>query len=255
MVAPRFIWLMRKLNCEKQCQKGDVVWGTIDSWLIRKMNGSKFNGEHITEITHAAGSAIYDPFELTWSKMVCAAVGVPLSCLAKVVPTCSNQFGRFEQFDLPVGSIAGDVNAAMIGEKMVNVGDIKVTMGTGAFVDINTGQYPFPSTTGCYPLVGWQLEENGPVTYLAEADDNACGAAIDWGARAGFYENAYSSEEKARQVGNTQVICIWKLVTISLSPEIQWNIQILASRSVTTDFLPASNYFHYSLYINILVRD
>ena len=82
-------------------------------------------------------------------------------------------------------------------------------MGTGAFVDINTGQYPFPSTTGCYPLVGWQLEENGPVTYLAEADDNACGAAIDWGARAGFYENAHASEEKARQVSNTQVSSLY----------------------------------------------
>ena len=50
MVGPRLIWLMRKLNCEKACQKGEVVWGTIDSWLIRKMNGSKFNGIHITGV-------------------------------------------------------------------------------------------------------------------------------------------------------------------------------------------------------------
>ena len=92
------------------------------------------------EITHAAGSAIYDPFELSWSKMVCTAIGVPMSCLAKVVPTCSKQFGKFEKFDLEIGAIAGDVNAAMIGEKMVNVGDTKVTMGTGAFVDLNTGK-------------------------------------------------------------------------------------------------------------------
>ena len=64
---------------------------------------------------------------------------------------------------------------------------VLVTMGTGAFVDMNTGSYPFPSTTGCYPLVGWQLSEGGDVVYLAEAEDNACGAAVDWGARAGFY--------------------------------------------------------------------
>ena len=168
------------------------------------MNGSTFDGVHKSEITNAAGSGIYDPFELEWSKIVCAAIGVPTECLAKVIPTVSKDLGIFEEFGLPIKAMSGDVNAAMIGEKMTEVGDIKITMGTGAFVDLNTGNYAFPSTTGCYPLVGWQLSDEPIVTYLAEADDNACGAAVDWGARAGFYDNAESSEEKARQVKDTQ---------------------------------------------------
>jgi len=203
MVCPRFIWLMRKLNCEKLCRNGEVVWGCIDSWLIRKMNGATFDGVHKSEITNSAASGLYDPFELEWSSIVCATVGVPTRCLPKVVSTTSHEFGIFEEFGLPICAISGDVNAAMIGEKMTEVGDIKVTMGTGAFVDLNTGNYPFPSTTGCYPLVGWQIGENAPVTYLAEADDNSCGAAVDWGARAGFYESAAHSEEKARMVDHT----------------------------------------------------
>lgn len=202
MTAPRLKWLLQKLNLEKEASEGAVVWGCLDSWLIRRMNAGNLN-EHISEITNSTGSGLYDPFTLGWSAIVRTVMGIPQACLPRVVATCGSHFGRFEEFGLPILAIAGDTNSAMFGERMINVGDCKITMGTGAFVDLNTGSDPFPSMMGTYPLVGWQLEEGGPVTYLAEADDNACGAAIDWGARTGFYPSPEESETVAREVKDT----------------------------------------------------
>jgi len=166
------------------------------------MNAGNLN-EHISEITNSTGSGVYDPFTLCWSPIVLAVFGISVNCLPRVVPTCGSQFGRFEEFGLPILSIAGDTNSAMFGERMISVGDCKITMGTGAFVDLNTGNEPYPSVKGAYPLVGWQLEEGGPITYLAEADDNACGAAVEWGARTGFYPSPKESEAVAREVNHT----------------------------------------------------
>ena len=74
------------------------------------------------------------------------------------MPTVGRHFGKFIEFDLPIFGIAGDTNAAMFGEQMNQVGDIKITMGTGAFVDLNTGNNPYCSIMGAYPLIGWRIE-------------------------------------------------------------------------------------------------
>lgn len=202
MAVPRFLWLREKLGIKSETEKGNIIWGCLDSWIIRKMNAGNLT-EHISEITNSTGSGVYDPFTLGWSPIVLAVFGISANCLPRVVPTCGSQFGRFEEFGLPILSIAGDTNAAMFGERMISVGDCKITMGTGAFVDLNTGNEPYPSVKGAYPLVGWQLEEGGPITYLAEADDNACGAAVEWGARNGFYPSPKESEAVAREVNHT----------------------------------------------------
>ena len=202
MTYPRLEWLVRKLNIAAQAAKGEVLWGCLDSWLIRKMNGGNF--EHITEITNVSLSGFFDPFTVEYSWIVMQCLGIPNACLPRVVPTVGSHFGTFAEFDLPILSIAGDTNAAMFGEQMVNVGDIKITMGTGAFVDLNTGDYPFPSNVGAYPTVGWQLSESvNDIVYLAEAGDSSCGAALDWAARAGFYPSAKIAEKMAREVKNT----------------------------------------------------
>lgn len=205
MSSPRIVWLMHKLGVEAQAKKGEVVWGCLDSWLLRKMN-DKPNFEHISEITNAAASGCFDPFNVEWSGIVMACCGVPRGCLPRVVPTVGSHFGTFAEFNLPIFGIAGDTNAAMFGEQMIEIGDVKITMGTGAFVDLNTGNNPYPSIMGAYPLIGWQLKEDGDVTYLAEADDSACGAALDWAARTGFYPNPASAEDLAREVKDTRGI-------------------------------------------------
>lgn len=201
MASPRIVWLMKKLNVEAQAAKGEVVWGCLDSWILRKMNNNQF--EHISEITNAGASGIFDPFTVKWSWIALLCLGIPQNCLPRVVPTVGTHFGSFAEFGLPILGVAGDTNAAMFGERMTAVGDIKITMGTGAFVDLNTGLNPYPSILGAYPLIGWQLKKDGVITYLAEADDSACGAAIDWAARAGFYPSAKIAELMARQVKDT----------------------------------------------------
>ena len=163
---------------------------------------------------------LYDPFELCWSVPVCAAVGIPLCSLPRVEDTTSPNFGIFEKFKIKIGSICGDANAAMFGEEMTEVGDVKITMGTGAFVDINTGSEPFPSATGAYPLVGWKLAGvtgNKGVTYLAEADDQSCGVTLDWAATAGFYDSVEEGEIDAGKVNSSDGVLfipgIWGITT------------------------------------------
>ena len=81
------------------------------------MNAGNLN-EHISEITNSTGSGVYDPFTLGWSPIVLAVMGISVNCLPRVVPTCGSQFGRFEEFGLPILAIAGDTNAAMFGERV-----------------------------------------------------------------------------------------------------------------------------------------
>jgi glycerol kinase len=85
--------------------------------------------EHISEITNSTGSGVYDPFTLGWSPIVLAVFGISANCLPRVVPTCGSQFGRFEEFGLPILSIAGDTNAAMFGDflKGISIFWTKVT--------------------------------------------------------------------------------------------------------------------------------
>ena len=117
------------------------------------MNAGNLN-EHISEITNSTGSGVYDPFTLGWSPIVLAVMGISANCFPSVVPTCGSQFGRFEEFGLPILAIAGDTN-----DRMISVGDCKITMGTGAFVDLNTGSEPYPSSLrkGNFELCCFQI--------------------------------------------------------------------------------------------------
>ena len=179
------------------------------------MNGSTFDGIYKSEITNATCSGLYDPFELCWSSPILSIVGIPAACLPKVIDTTSSDFGYFENFNIRIGSICGDANAGMFGEKMTNIGDVKITLGTGAFVDINTGCEPFASATGAYPVVGWKLNEK--ITYLAEADDQSCGMTLDWAVQAGFFETIEQGEMDANKVDSSDGVLfipgIWGIST------------------------------------------
>ena len=180
---------MKKLGIEEKAARGEVLWelglkpsfilkrafhqyltlvnsyifntakGCLDSWLLRKMNGDDF--DHVSEVTNSAASGIFDPFTVQWSAIGCRAIGLPMECLPRVVPTVGSHLGHFKEFDLPILGMAGDTNAAMFGEQMTKLGDIKITMGTGAFVDLNTGNNPYCSIMGAYPLIGWKIGGKG----------------------------------------------------------------------------------------------
>ena len=93
-----------------------------------------------------------------------------MQCLPRVVSTDAD-FGHFVEFDLKIDAISSDASCSILGDRMINRGDVKLTMGTGTFVNMVTGDDPFPSATGVYPIIAWRFEGQKPV-YAAEVSKN-----------------------------------------------------------------------------------
>ena len=115
MTAINLAWLIKKLKCREQCKTGAVVFGTLDTWLMRKMN----EYGHFTEISMAATTALFDPFEIEWSTLFCRLLEIPQRCLPTVIDTDSDKFGQFKEFGLSI-RICSDASCSIIGENMIN---------------------------------------------------------------------------------------------------------------------------------------
>lgn len=183
MTAINLAWLIRRLKCHKECQLGRVKFGTLDTWLLRKLSGTE-----MSEISMAATTGLFDPFELQWSAPICRLLGIPMQCLPRVIDTDATDFGSYKGMSIKMSS---DASCAIIGDNMVNVGEAKVTLGTGAFASLITGDEAFPSATGVYPIIAWR--RNGTVTYAAEISELECGGVVDYGVSSGFYRSVQTS--------------------------------------------------------------
>lgn len=194
MVVMRLLWALKHTpGIQKRLSEGKVLYGTVDTWIIWKLTKGSV---HSTEPSNACVSGFYDPFEMTWGKWAIRLFGIPESILPQVRDTNHN-FGDSdpEFFGSPIPiryfscststlnhfkslhtsinrSVIGDQQAAMFGECCFKVGDVKCTLGTGSFININTGHTPHASFKGLYPVVGWKMVDKEPV-YLAEGKLNA----------------------------------------------------------------------------------
>ncbi|MDG2113201.1 MAG: glycerol kinase GlpK [Actinomycetota bacterium] len=157
----------------------DLAIGTIDSWLIWQLSGG---ATHVTDVTNAARTMIYDITEGRWSPELCDLLGVPVSALAEVRPSS----GRFALTadttalgaGIPVSGVAGDQQAALFGQACLTPGMTKNTYGTGSFVLMNVGQTCPEPVEGLLTTIAWDLGD-GPV-YALEGAVFITGAAIQW---------------------------------------------------------------------------
>ena len=161
----------------------DLMFGTVDSWLLWKLTGGSEDGVHATDPSNASRTMLYDIDARDWSDELCALFGVPRACLPEVRPSS----GRFAMtvpahaagLDVPVSGIAGDQQAALFGQACVAPGMTKNTYGTGSFVLTNVGtQLPEP-VDGLLTTIAWALTP-GEVTYAMEGAIFVTGAAIQW---------------------------------------------------------------------------
>jgi len=112
---------------------------------------------------------------------------IPSSILPVLVPTVGNHFGNcriFEEKDIPILCVIADQSASMFGSTSFHTGNVKVTLGTGAFLDVNTGRKPHASVNRIYPLVGWKYGEE--LVYMAEGHSKDNGIIVDWGKTIGY---------------------------------------------------------------------
>ncbi len=177
--ATKIAWLLEQdAGLRRRAEAGELLAGTIDSWLIWKLSGGV---AHVTDYSNASRTMLYDIHALSWSDELLDDLGVPSALLPKVresagvlAETDSTLLGRA----IPIAGVAGDQHAALFGQACFAPGEAKNTYGTGSFLLMQTGQDAMPSTHRLLTTIAWGIE--GRVEYALEGAIFVTGAAVQW---------------------------------------------------------------------------
>jgi len=177
--ATKVRWILNNIEGAKdKADKGELAFGTVDSWLVWKLTNG---GVHATDISNASRTLLYNIHDQKWDEELCELFGVSMSMLGEV-RSCSEEFGVTQGVSLgsqiPIAGIAGDQQAAMFGQMCTEEGMIKNTYGTGCFIMMNTGEKPKRSENNLLTTVAWKL--GGKVTYALEGSVFIAGAVVQW---------------------------------------------------------------------------
>jgi glycerol kinase len=198
----KLAWILDNVpGARSRAERGELLFGTIETWLIWKMTG----GVHVSDYSNACRTMLFDINTLRWDEELCGLLNIPMCMLPEPVE-CSAHYGDTvtELFGgpIPVTGSAGDQQAALFGEACFNEGDIKSTYGTGNFLLLNTGDRPVRSDNGLLTTIAWGLD--GKVTYALEGSVFVCGAAVQWlRDQLKFFSKASDSEKLASKVPDT----------------------------------------------------
>ncbi|KAE8604798.1 hypothetical protein XENTR_v10014833 [Xenopus tropicalis] len=198
-VSLRLVWVLQNIPQVRQEAKiGNCCFGTIDTWLLYKLtSGTVF----ATDYSNASGTAIFDPYLMCWSSFLCSLLSIPMSIFPSVEDT-SHNFGLADPIifgaAVPIRALVADQQAAMFGQCCFDVGNVKLTMGTGSFISINTGERLHTSIAGLYPLIGWKIGKE--VVCLAEGNASDTGTAIKWAEELNLFTSVADTEAMARSV-------------------------------------------------------
>lgn len=199
LVAMRLLWALQNIpGLWEGARDGRYLMGTVDSFLLWRLTGGRV---HATDPSNACITGLFDPFTMVWSETITNMLGIPVTILPQVLST-SGVFGHTDASiigaTIPIASLAGDQQASAFGECCFERGDYKCTMGTGTFLNINTGGQPHASTVGIYPVVGWKMGDQ--VTYFAEGSSFDSGTVVDWAQAIGLIKDAQESAAIAESV-------------------------------------------------------
>jgi glycerol kinase len=162
----------------RKAERGELAFGTIDSWLIWNLTDGKV---HVTDATNASRTLLYNIHTLEWDKELLDTLEVPKSLLPKVVSSSEvvgqSHSGLFDH-EISIAGIAGDQQAALFGQMCIHPGEVKNTYGTGCFCIMNTGETPVISKNRMLTTIGYQI--NGKVTYALEGSVFVAGAVVQW---------------------------------------------------------------------------
>jgi len=172
-------WILDNVEgVRKRAEKGELKFGTVDSWLIWKLTRGRV---HVTDYSNASRTMIYNIFDLKWDDDLLKILNIPKSLLPEVKEsseiygyTDASVFGA----NVPISGIAGDQQAATFGQLCFEKGMAKNTYGTGCFMLLNTAEIPVKSKSGLLTTIAWGL--NGKVEYALEGSVFVAGAAVQW---------------------------------------------------------------------------
>ena len=163
--ATKIKWILDNVEgARERAERGELLFGTVDTWLIWKLTGG---AAHVTDVTNASRTMLFNIHTLEWDKDICALLDIPMCMLPKVCDS-SMVYGaaRIGGAEIPIAGAAGDQQAALFGQTCFARGDVKNTYGTGCFMLMNTGDTPVESKNGLLTTVAVGL--NGKATYALE---------------------------------------------------------------------------------------
>ena len=163
-------------NGQKLAESGDLLFGTIDSWIVYKMTMGK---THATDVTNASRTLLFNINEMKWDEELCKLFNIPMCMLPAVKPSAYD-YGElsFLRSDVHITGVVGDQQAALFGQTCFEAGESKNTYGTGCFLLVNTGNKPVLSKNGLLTTVAWQI--GNEVTYALEGSVFIGGAVVQW---------------------------------------------------------------------------
>lgn len=197
-------WILDNVDgAREKAENGDLLFGTIDSWLIWKLSGGE---AHVTDYTNASRTMMYNIYDLKWDDELLEMLNVPKSMLPEVRPS-SEVYAKTVDYhffgqNVPIAGVAGDQQAALFGQACYEKGMAKNTYGTGCFMLMNTGEKAVKSDNGLLTTIAWGVD--GKVEYALEGSIFVAGSAIQWlrdGLR--MFNEAPESERYAERVEST----------------------------------------------------
>ncbi|MCF0165436.1 MAG: glycerol kinase GlpK [Bacteroidales bacterium] len=172
-------WILENVpGAREKAEKGNLRFGTVDSWLVWKLTGGKV---HITDITNASRTMLFNIHTLEWDKELLALFDIPESMMPEV-KSSSEIYGRTDSTviagNIPISGMAGDQQAALFGQMCTEPGAVKNTYGTGCFLLMNTGDAPIESKNNLLTTIAWKIGDK--VTYALEGSIFVAGSVVQW---------------------------------------------------------------------------
>lgn len=202
-------WILDNVEgAREKAENGDLLFGTIDTWLVWKLSGGK---AHVTDYSNASRTLMFNIHDLQWDDELLDMLTVPKSMLPEVRPS-SEVYGETIDYhffgqNIPIAGVAGDQQAALFGQACFGEGMAKNTYGTGCFMLMNTGEKAVASEHGLLTTIAWGLD--GKVNYALEGSIFVAGSAIQWlrdGMR--MFKDASESEVYASRVASTEGVYV-----------------------------------------------
>lgn len=179
--GPKFRWMLDDIDgLRERAESGDVLFGTIDTWLIWNLTGGVDGGRHVTDVTNASRTLLMSLRDLDWDETILDRMQIPRAALPEIVSS-SEVYGTATGVlaGVPVAGALGDQHAALFGQTAFAKGDVKSTYGTGCFLLLNTGGKPVQSRHGLLTTLAYKIGD-APAVYALEGSIAVSGALVQW---------------------------------------------------------------------------
>jgi glycerol kinase len=181
--GPKIKWILDNVEgAREKAEKGDLLFGNTDSWVVWNMTGGVDGGVHVTDPTNASRTMLMNLDTLTWNEEIAAEMTIPMSMLPEIHSSSEVYgVGRPGGFvpGVPIAGILGDQQAATFGQACFEIGNAKNTYGTGCFMLLNTGTKPVPSKNGLLTTVAYKIGDQ-PTVYALEGSIAVSGSLVQW---------------------------------------------------------------------------